>query len=457
MSAERGSHIESQKDYFRENGERTSLKKGEVLMKQGGFNDKLFLVIKGLLVAYNEAEEGEGPGTELFRAGKDQFVGVYSFFSRTYKSHTTIIADEDSELAYIEAESIEALENTDEVITNFLPVILDDMNRRQETVWLMSNEREQALKRLLQADKMRTLGQLSAGLAHELNNAVGVLRSKAEWLAAEISSYIKEHTDESLYPFFVKGLDEGQFLSSREVRERRKEIEKEFGLDTQKAKEIARTGFSIDELKQMGGDNLGEIVEDLDYYWDLGNAFHDIKLAADHATYVVQSVKELGAGSGERRSGLPLKKTLDEAMTLIQSLLRKVELKTEISDDIYVTASSGELVQVWINIIKNACESMINAGVPEPKLTITARGYVKKAVVHIIDNGPGIPPEIQEKIFAPDFTTKKGGLSFGLGLGLPISTRIIESYQGTVRVASEPGKTDFRVSLPLDKKTEANG
>ena len=449
MSFESKVDLSGYKKIFLEQGSKCRLKKGEVLMEQGGFNDRLYMIIEGMLVAYVVPEGENSERSESFRASKDQFVGVYSFFSQTFKSHTSIEAAEDTELAYITAEAIEALDDTDRAIRNFLPVIMEDMNRRQETVWQMANEKEHALKRLLQADKMRTLGQLSAGLAHELNNAVGVLRSKTEWLTVEIGGYLKDRGES--YDYFKRGLEEGQFLSSKEVRDLRKEIENEFGLDPHKAKEIARTGYSVNELKKMSGGDLANIADDLDYHWDVGNAFHDMMLAANHATYVVQSVKELGAGGAERKSGLPLKKTLDEAMTLLQSLLRKVELVTDIHDNVFVTASSGELVQVWINIIKNACESMINAGVPNPKLQITAKGYPVKAIVHIIDNGPGIPIEIQEKIFQPDFTTKKG-LSFGLGLGLPISLRIIESYQGTLRVSSEPGRTDFRISLIRDKK-----
>ena len=69
--------------------------------------------------------------------------------------------------------------------------------------------------------------------------------------------------------------------------------------------------------------------------------------------------------------------------------------------------------------------------------------------VSLIDNGPGIPDEIKDKIFQPNFTTKKGGLSFGLGLGLSIVQRLVDSYNGKIEVSSRKGKTSFTVKIPV--------
>ena len=92
---------------------------------------------------------------------------------------------------------------------------------------------------------------------------------------------------------------------------------------------------------------------------------------------------------------------------------------------------------------------MVGAGIPNPKLIIKSAHNDKYIMVSVTDNGPGIPKDIMNKIFEPSFTTKVGGLSFGLGLGLSIVQRIITEHDGKITVTSEPEKTIFTVSIPI--------
>jgi signal transduction histidine kinase len=431
-------------EFFSDPKRHISLKKGDVLMEQSKMNDRLYLLLEGKMTAY--ITDPYGMRYSVFRLSKHMFAGVYSFFSGSFVSKTTIVARADCKLAYIEAQPFEDREDTEQITRLFLPVILTDLNARMNTVRNMARDREVAVTQLLKAEKMTTLGQLAAGLAHELNNAVGVLKSKSLWLGDRIGDFLAEKGDKKLVKVFEKGRNEGNQTSSKEVREVRKEIADTFGIKLHLAKELARTGYSISELKEFKKRKF----QDLDTYWDIGAAFYDMELAARHATSVVHSVKELGGGrSTEVKDALDLNTTITESLTLIQSILRQVELQTEFEDDIHVKGSSGELVQIWINLCKNAIESMVNAHIEGPLLIVTSKKIKKMAHISIIDNGPGIPENLIEKIFQPDVTTKKGGLSFGLGLGLPISERIIESYGGQIKVTSEPGRTEFIVTLPL--------
>ncbi len=427
--------------YFSEEKNSRKLKKGEILMKQGAKNDRLYLLIKGKIIAYVSNEAGNK--YEVFRINPGMFAGVYSFFSGSYMSRTTMEAVEDSELLFLEAQPFEEREDTESEIRFLLPVILSDLNARMESAHQMASEKEEAITQLLKAEKMATLGQLAAGLAHELNNAVSVLKSKSDWLARELDNFFRNQGAE-VFDFYHRGLETGQAMSSREVREDREKISVELGVDRNTAKRLARTGLPISTLKEHRGD-----LERLIIYWEIGAAFHDMGLASEHASQVVQSVKELGAGSAERKSGLDINKTLRDALTLIQSVLRQVEVQTELKEGLYTMASSGELVQVWINLLKNACESMINSRMENPVLRVETSGTAKWITVRVIDNGPGIPDDIIGKIFQPNVTTKKGGLSFGLGLGLPISLNIIQDYNGSISVNSNPGRTEFIVKLPV--------
>jgi hypothetical protein len=109
-----------------------------------------------------------------------------------------------------------------------------------------------------------------------------------------------------------------------------------------------------------------------------------------------------------------------------------------------------ELVQIWVNIIKNSCDAMEAAETKDPKVTIRCSHTKTHVFVHITDNGPGVSEESAEKIFQMDFTTKKNGLSFGLGLGLAIVQRIVDSYGGEIILASRPQNTTFNIKLPVE-------
>ena len=429
--------------FFSEEKNQINLKQGEMLMEAGGLNDRLYLVEEGLLIAY--VPNQLGGQYEVFRASPGMFAGVYSFFSGTHLSKTTIIAEVDTKLTFLEAEPFEEREDTEVAIRFFLPVILSDLSARMETAQKMATEKEEAITHLLKAEKMATLGQLAAGLAHELNNAVGVLKSKSDWLSIEMENYFNILRDNEAYDFYKKGLKEGHKLTTREVRKRKGEIEKKLGLSSKLAKKAARSGYDIQDLSKYK-ERLASLIS----FWEIGTAFHDMGLASKHASAVVQSVKELGAGSAERKSGMDVNKTIRDALTLIQSALRQVEVATELEESIYTEASSGELVQVWINLFKNACESMVNSHTEDPLLKVISEKTRKWITVRVIDNGPGIPEHLLTQIFQPNMTTKKGGLSFGLGLGLPISLNIIEDYDGEISVNSKPGHTEFIVKLPVD-------
>jgi len=108
---------------------------------------------------------------------------------------------------------------------------------------------------------------------------------------------------------------------------------------------------------------------------------------------------------------------------------------------------AGELNQIWANLIDNALDAVADSG----HVTITAAVEGPYVVVRVIDDGPGIPPDVKRRIFDPFFTTKKVGE--GTGLGLDIVNRIVRKQRGMIAVESEPGRTEFTVSLPLAPAT----
>jgi len=432
--------------YFSNEQQKTYLKKGEVLMQQGAENKRLYLIEDGSLTGYLEDESGNQ--FEVFRSTKGMFVGVYSFFSKSYASYATIIANEDSRLAYIDtAVQVVEDEESNSIVDHFMPIIVNELSARQLMAREASLEKEKTLKRLMHHDKMATLGEMAAGLSHELNNAVGVLQRKTEWLSDEIAEYLKEKDSKGMFPFFEKGLQKGQYLSSSEVRKMRKKLEQD-GINTNDAQKIARTGIADKELQKYFTQS-SEHTDRMYYYWEIGTAFHDMLLAAKHAVHVVKSVKQLGSSNAERQQSVQVDQTIEEALALLNSPLRKVELHTDLEQVPSLNVSSGELVQIWVNLIKNAIESMLQT-TSKPVLHVSCKQINNEIEVQIQDNGPGIPTAVRAKIFEPHFSTKNDGPVVGLGLGLAIVRRLVESYQGRINVESEPGNTIFKVAFPIE-------
>ena len=108
-----------------------------------------------------------------------------------------------------------------------------------------------------------------------------------------------------------------------------------------------------------------------------------------------------------------------------------------------VRGFGGELNQVWANLVDNALDAVSDGG----RVTVTARAAGPRVVVRVTDDGPGMSPEVKGRIFDPFFTTKPVGM--GTGLGLDIVRRLLDRNDGSIDVESEPGRTEFRVALPV--------
>ncbi|MCC5927882.1 MAG: hypothetical protein JJU28_01435 [Cyclobacteriaceae bacterium] len=423
------------------------LKKGDVLLEENAFNRRLYHinygVIKGLLCDSNEPEE------EVFQSSQNTFVGVLSFFSDSNLSYAKLVAMEESEVSYVESKE-EVIEKGGYQVffEYFVPIIVNELLIRQMYAHNMANEKKMALQKLMETSNLATLGQLAAGLAHELNNAIGVIQRKTEWFAENISKYLQEQNHDGMYSFYLKGVERGHTISTSEIRGLRKNLEKTFHIDSSVSQKFARAGLGIDELIPFKK-NLSAMADRISYFYDMGAALHDMTISSRHVESVVKSVKQLGTSNYSMEQEVNLNNTLNESISILKRILTNIELELDLQYFPNIQASHSGLVQVWVNIIKNAAESMLSQPQITARLMISSKLVRNKIKVEICDNGPGISPEILPEIFRPNFTTKVGGLSFGLGLGLSIVQKIIHSHNGEIEVASKPGCTTFRITLPF--------
>ena len=177
-------------DFFSDPNCRRKLKKDDVIIRQGNFNDTLFLVISGRLVGM--FENADGNRFNMFTAGPEMFVGVYSFFSGTFQGSSTVTAAEPSEVAFIRYGAIEGkMKGRDCLSSRFMPVIMNEMLYRQRRLQKIHQEKEQTLRRLMHSQQMASLGQMAAGISHELNNAITVIERNAQWLSKHVQDLLE--------------------------------------------------------------------------------------------------------------------------------------------------------------------------------------------------------------------------------------------------------------------------
>ena len=435
------------RDYFSDPSRHVRIAKGEKLMETGQPNERLYYIISGIMAGTIPGEDdlGNEEQVELFRSGPGDFIGVVSFFSQSGTAFMCISAVTDAELAWIDLRTQPVNpEKNGSIRRQFLPIILHELVQRQISLSHTARERESALRRLHLAENLSTLGRLSAGIAHELNNAIGVLSRSAEHVQHVLANLLSQSNPDTLV-WFERGVAAGQEFSSETVRRQGRDLAKKFDLPYDKAKKLAR--IMGDVPLQTLPDNLDAALE----LWETGRVCHDMHLAAHHAGSIVKSVRELGGSSQQRAEGIDVNATLREAGSLLKSSLRKVRVSYELDEALPpIWGNSTELAQIWINILRNGCDALDEAKTPNPSIHIETLGHRRGVQVTISNNGPRIPDEMRRRLFQPHITTKGG--SMGMGLGLYLIKRLVDSYCGELLVASTDVETRFTIHLPLEHR-----
>ncbi len=454
--------------YFSDPGRTIELAEGEQLVGQGEECHRVYFVKKGCFAAFRRADsyagvdlpvESSTRGYEVFRAEEGSYVCVQAFFSRSYHSSNYIVALEDSVVTYVD--------DTTEVVEpekygcferQFIPVLVHELAARNSRIFTKTSEKEEALRIVQRAEMASSLAQLSAGIAHELNNAVGVLSRRTEFVADSLQEYL-EDDDKLNAQLFSYGFEDSSFISAQELRSAARYYERELDLPQEAAKVMAHIFPNTDEGHRQPGKFIRNLKRNY-RFWELGHDLRDMRMASKLATGIVRAVKLLGGGNSTREPDVDVAQSVTDALNLLHNKLKRVEVQTSFEPMPGITADITELVQVWSNVIKNACDAMEQGATERPCIRITGRSCRVQGVhllpteyvsVTIANNGPAIDEENLNKIFNPNFTTKKLGLDFGLGLGLAIVRRVVDSYSGTIEVHSNDRETSFTINIPTSQ------
>ncbi len=338
--------------------------------------------------------------------------------------------------------------------------ILRSRNQESEDMLRSLN---QVQEQLVSSEKMSALGQLAAGIAHEINTPLGVAQSAS----GNISTAL-EHVLQML-PQIYKTLPEERLqdfmlllnwvktpkppLSFRQERQLRKSLTQQLtdlGVNHADvlADNLSKMNISQDLTPLLPLLQMPEAVFITEAAYQLTmleSNSRNIYTAIDRAAKIVVALKHYMHNDAiDAKVPTQITDGLETVLTLYHNQIKRgVEVQRFYNLVPAILAHPDALIQVWSNLVGNALQAIGDQGTL--KIEVTQQNY--EVLVIITDSGPGIPPEIQERIFEPFFTTKPRGV--GSGMGLSIVSKIIAKHNGRITLESQPGETKFTVALSL--------
>ncbi|HEY9851876.1 MAG TPA: AAA family ATPase [Leptolyngbyaceae cyanobacterium] len=320
-----------------------------------------------------------------------------------------------------------------------------------------------AQEELIQSEKMAALGQLIAGIAHEINTPLGAIRSSAGNLAKFLSQTLEQlpllfhslspQQNQDFLTLLQRSLQQEITLSTKEERQFKRALKRhleELGIDNPDsvADRLVMMGIYTDIdafIPLLRTPDSLQILEIAYKLSELKRGTNTINTATDRASKVVFALKTY-ARQDHSGAMIPVNLTegIETVLTLYQNQLKHgVKVSKTYGELPLVLCYPDELNQVWTNLIHNSLQAMDYRG----NLTIDVSQVEQQAKISITDTGKGIPEEIKSKIFLPFFTTKPPGE--GSGLGLDIVKKIIQKHSGKIEVESIPGQTTFTIFIPI--------
>ncbi|HDP88374.1 MAG TPA: CBS domain-containing protein [Thioalkalivibrio sp.] len=296
-------------------------------------------------------------------------------------------------------------------------IVLDLLRAMEARVSLQTSALHEAyrdLKRsqthLVQSEKMASLGQMVAGVAHEINTPLGYVKNNLE-MTREVIDQARELV-RSYQDVVLMLTDENADADALQ----------------------ARLGLAME---------LGEALND-ETFEDVMQLHHDSLFGIDQIAELVLNLKNFSRLDKAKTEDVNLNQCVESALVIGKNVIKdRAQIITRLDDLPPVSCSPSQINQVLLNLVTNAAQAMETPG------AILIKSWFDDDFVHVSvhDNGKGMPKDVVDRIFDPFFTTKPVGE--GTGLGLAICYQIIEQHGGRIRVASEVGKgTKFVVSLP---------
>jgi signal transduction histidine kinase len=421
---------------------------GHVFARLGERPESMIIILFGHGAVYID----RGTGRKKFMEWQTGDVTGVLPFSRMSTAIGDAIIDQPTEVIVMHRDHFPEMIRECPVLTaTLVHTMLDRVRHFASTDW--------------QDDKMMSLGRLSAGLSHELNNPASAASRSAKLLgdaltqtddaasallAARLTDAERAHLGAVRHRLSVAGV--ATTLSAIERSDREDEIARWLErrrTDVQLAGALAETCVTIEMLDELA-DILPAAALDAALRWLAGACTAralatDVERATTRIYELVSAVKRFTYMDRPTvAEPASVRQALADTVMVLAAKARSKSAAVDLDvpmDLPLVRTYGGELNQVWSNLIENALDAIGESG----RVVVSARAEGNTVVVRVVDDGQGIPADITSRIFDPFFTTKPVGST---GLGLDIARRIVRRHDGQIEFESRPGRTEFRVILP---------
>jgi signal transduction histidine kinase len=439
---------DDQVDWFIGQSQELRLKAGENYSRQGDPADAMFVLLEGQLQGRGEI----GGETIMFNLNPGDVTGLLPF-SRMKQFTVSGRAEADSHALRFPA-------------SKFPELIQKMPELTKRLVGLMADRIRETTRLEQQRDRLASLGKLSAGLAHELNNPASAAKRATSQLREllkkikdashelgrrDLTSTQKSEIEKLEASFIQRDEPPPDALTTSDLEEQIDSLLRSHGQSDlwQLAADLAHKNVKPEVLESLfaalDADTARAALVRIAASVEVANLLNEIESSTSRISDLVRAIKEYTYMDQAPVQNVDIVKSLETTLTILNyKLKRGVVVQRDYSQVPFLVNSFGsELNQVWTNVIDNAIDAMGGKG----ELRVRTYRDDSCVVVEIGDNGPGISPEVKTHIFEPFFTTKAVGE--GTGLGLDTVQRIVKKHRGSIQVESEPGNTRFRVRLPL--------
>jgi signal transduction histidine kinase len=439
---------DDQLSWFIGQSQELGFKAGETYSRQGDPADAMFVILEGQIEMRGEL----GGEVILISVKTGDITGVLPF-SRMKQFTVTGRAVTDCRVLRFPA-------------TLFPELVQKMPELTKRLVGLMSDRIREVTRIEQQRDRLVSLGKLSAGLAHELNNPASAAQRAASQLRStlkrikdashelgrlDLSSAQKAEIEKLETALIQRDEPPPDALTMSDLEEQIDSLLRSHGQNDlwQLAADLARKNVKPDVLESLfaalDADTARAALVRISASLEIANMLNEIESSTSRISDLVRAIKEYTYMDQSPVQNVDIVKSLETTLTILNHKLKRgVAVQRDYQRiPLLVNSFGSELNQVWTNIIDNAIDAMGGTG----ELRVHTYRDDSCVVVEIGDDGPGISPDVKPHIFEPFFTTK--GVGEGTGLGLDTVQRIVRKHKGSIQVTSKPGDTRFQVSLPL--------
>ena len=436
--------------WFLSQSEEMHLKAGDTYVRQGDPADWMFVILEGQF-----QWRGEFGGETVVLSGKPGDVTGVLPFSRMKQFTVSGRAMTDGRVLKFPVSLFSELVQKMPELTSRL-------------VGLMSDRIREATRIEQQRDRLASLGKLSAGLAHELNNPASAAKRATSQLRKilqkirdasldlgrrDLTSAQKSEIEKLETSFTQQDVVPPDALTISDLEDQIDSLLRSHGQNDlwQLAAGLARRNIKPEVLESLfanlDGDTARAALVRIAASVEVASLLHEIESSTSRISDLVGAIKEYTHMDQAPVQNVDIVKSLETTLTILNHKLKQgvVVQRDYQRVPLLVNSFGSELNQVWTNIIDNAIDAMQGKG----ELRVRTYRDDGCVVVEIGDNGPGISREVQPHIFEPFFTTK--GVGEGTGLGLDTVQRIVKKHRGNIQVSSKPGDTRFQVWLPMSE------